>query len=593
MKKILAILLVLCLVFALAACGKDDDNSGSSAPAGGDSTPSGSTSSESSTSPGTGAAGDGPLDSQGSQPVADVESARDNVSMAITADVGTLNPLYLQGWASQQCIRAIYEPLWSTDEARRELRWVLATGYEMSEDGCTWTIHLRDDAYFASGHKLTAQDVIFSLYLANHREGEPPWFLYMLDDENRAIDDTTVELHFSRYMISYEFTFTSIMIFCQETYDPDTIAMYTNGTGPYEVVDYVINSHLNLTRRDNYWGGAAPIKDISFRFMAEEAQRVNALQTGEIQIGAVPFQDIEFVDDLPDVAVRLVPAITQRALYCNNTNPASPFFNNVDARKAVFYAVNPEPILRLVYNNYGELSRGPYTVHASDANPAHFDIGPYAPGAGYNPDLARELAISSGLAEWSQNNTLRCINNGAPDMVMTAELIQANLDAIGVKMEILSYDPGSWLTYRFNHEAYEMTVDFTGGTPATGDLLFWWPYCGNNSLTSGNPDPEDTIRIREIADGGHKSTEPLTPGENDYYIIPMNNPDGTPMKPLTEEPSADARQVYYTELVDIFNEIFLFKNLVDMVNAFGVHNDLQVDWMNNSWVNWMGTYWKN
>ena len=584
MKKILAILLVLCMVVTfVAACGKEEDTSSSSASTG-DSTTSGSTSSDSTPSGST--AGDGPLDAQGEQPAVGDISVRDSVSMAIMEDVGTLNPLYLNGWASQQCIRAIYEPLWSTDNTRRELRWVLATGYEMSEDGLIWTVHLRDDAYFASGHKLTAEDVIFSLYLANHREGEPPWFLYMIDEECKAIDDTTVQFVFSRYMIGYEYSFTSVMIFCKATYDPDTISMETDGTGPYAVADYVIQSHLNLERREDYWGPQPPIKYVNYRFMSEDAQRVNALQTGEIQIGAVPFQDVEYVNGLPNMAINFVSRMQTRAVICNNTNPASPFYDNTDARAAVFYAVNPEPILRMVYNNYGKLAAAPYTSEASDMNPAHFGAGPYA-NNGYDPDLARQLAESSGLAEWSQNNTLRLINNGTSDMVMTSELVQGMLREIGVMIEILTYDPGSWLTYRFDHTAYEMTVDFSGGTPAASDLGLWWQYCGNNSLTSGNPDPEDVLRLREIVDGGHKDPNDLT------LIIPIIMPDGSKMVPVGEMPDPAARQGYYDEMVNTINETFLFKNCVELVDAIGYDEGLVIDLMNNNWINWLATYWKS
>ena len=592
MKKLVVIVLALCLVCTLfAACNKDnsgDTNSqaggSSSSPAGGGSSPAGGSSSSPAGGGDSTPASSGPV---GGDPNVSQVSVRDTLNMAITQDKGTLNWLYHNGWKSQQCMRAIYEPLWSMDELRTQTTYVLATGYEFSNDGLIMTVHLRDDVYFSSGNKMTAEDVIFSLNLANHREGEPPWFQYMLDDENVAVDDYTVEFHFSKYQVAYPAAFTSVFIFCKATYDPNTIDMIADGTGPYEVVEYIPTSHMSLVARENYWGKQPPIKYVNFRFMAEDAQRVNAMQVGEIDVSDCPFADIEYVESMNNMAVHFAPRNEERAVFCNNTNPASPFYNNLEARMAVFYAVNPEPILRIAYSGYGALAQGPYQFDSEGANPAHMNIGPYAPGVGYNEDLARQLAQSSGLAEWSQNNSLRLINNGTQDLVTSSELVQANLEKIGVKVEILSYDPGSWLTYRFDHTSYEMTVDFTGNAIAASDVGMWWQYCGNNSASSGNPDPEDTYRLRELTDGDRKDL-------NDPTVrIPITDASGNRLQPLGEISDPVKRDQYVGEMAGILNDIFLFKNLVNLKHAIGYNTDLHIEFMNSSWVDLLATYWEN
>ena len=548
-KKILA--LAFCcvmLVPMLAACGDSNGGGGdtSSPPAG---TP---------TSSGGGGNTGGTL-----------VSAKDSVNMAITADTQTLNPLYLNGWAAQQCIFQVYEPLWFIDGSRRNIVPRLATGYDMSPDGLVWTVYLREGVTFSNGEPFVASDVLFSLHLANNREGEPPWFVDMVEERNRVIDENTVEIHFSRFLISYEASFGTIPIFSEASYDPDTVSMTAIGTGPYTITDYVINSHLIMTARDDYWGGKAPIQTLNYRFISEESQRVNAIEAGEVDVSDIPFAEIEHVENLPNIDVRLVPRFQTRCVLLNNTNPDSPFYDNADARAAFLYAVNPEPILRIVYNGYGEVSKAAYTLFAGDANESDFYYGLYSDD-GYNPDRARELAISSGLAEWSQNNQLRLINNGAPDMVNTAELIQGMLEAVGVRVQIVSYDTGSWLTYRFDHTAYELTVDFTGGTLAASDLTLWWQYCGNNSDSSGNPDPAGLERLRELTGGDRAS--------------------GT-VQAIGEEPNAANRVAGITEMNRLINDQYLFKNLVDMMNAMALHQDLSLTYLSGEWVDWTQSYW--
>ena len=116
-----------------------------------------------------------------------------------------------------------------------------------------------------------------------------------------------------------------------------------------------------------------------------------------------------------------------------------------------------------------------------------------------------------------------------------------------------------------------MAIDFTGGDPAAIDLTLWWQYCGNNSKSSGNPDPAGVERLREITDG---------------------SADGS-TTPVTEIADPAQRLSMVTEFVDILNEQYLFKNVVDMVQAQGIKDDLKVSFLNNYWIDWLNTYWEN
>jgi peptide/nickel transport system substrate-binding protein len=552
MKKKLAILLALCMVFVLVAACNGDSDTGTSG--GGDTTAGGGGA--------TGTTGGGGANVATEDPEVDdtgrVISAKDTVTMAIMQDRGTLDPLYLVGWDNQQAMRLVYEPLWEYDETNTFIKWVLATSID-DTDPLAWIITLRDDVYFSNGNKFTARDVLFSLWLANNRVGEPPYFRHMDNDANRAIDDYTVEIIFTEYRVGLEFTFATIFMYNEETYDFDTVAMQAMGSGPYILTDYVIGSHKNFELRDDYWGVLPPIRYVNFRVLIEEAQRVNALQTGEVDIARVPFQDIDFVRSLPHMNVRLANARSQRSLFVNASHPDSPFFDNLDARKAIFYAVDPQGILDVVYSGFGMISRGPYTQHVPNPNEADFDLGIY--GNFYQPEYARELAISSGLVDWPY--PIRFINNGAPDMVMVAELTQAYLRDIGITVDILSLDPGSWLAYRFDSSTFDMLVDFTGSATAAGDLAVWWLYAGNFPNDYGDEYPwypPELERMRYLGD--------MVMGVTD--------------------PAEVARIV--TEMNQYLIDQYYVVNYVDMVTAQARHVDLVVD-MSGGWIDWMTLYW--
>ena len=544
MKKVLAILLVLCLAVAFFACGKDD-NSSSNQQAGNASTDSGGQPSGGGSQPSGGGndtqpAGGGPI-----------VSARDTVTIAITQDRGTLDPLYLVGWDNQQAMRLVYEPLWEYDEDYTEEKWVLAKSVDQS-DPLKWIISLRDDVYYANGNKFTADDVLFSLYIANNREGEPPYFLTMDNDANRKIDDYTVEIHYTEFRVGTMYTFATIFMMNEASYDFDTIAMESMGSGPYKLTEYVIGSHMSFELRDDYWGETPPVKHVNFNVLIEEAQRVNALQAGEVDISAVPFQDIEYVESMPNMNVRLVTSRMCRAIYCNATNPDSPFFENLDARRAIFYAVDPQAILDVVYNGYGDVARCAYSMFAADANPKDFDKGIYAHG--YDPELAKQYAEKGGL----YGKEIRFINNGSPDMVMTAELVQGFLKDIGIDVAIQSLDTGSWLDYRFDATSYDMCIDFTMGSPAASCLAVWWIYAGNGQAQG---DPKGMERYREMADAI-------------MAIVDQNT--------LYE---------YYAEMTDILAEMDIYYNMVDMKAAQASDTNLVIGRLAFGWIDWQNTYW--
>ena len=482
-------------------------------------------------------------------------SARDSITLVITQDRGTLDPLYTVGWDNQQCMRCVYEPLWEFDEEYKEIRFVLATSIDNS-DPLRWIVKLRDDVTFANGNKFTAEDVVFSLWLANNRKGEPPYFLYMDNTENgtKALDDYTVEIVFTQYNVSYENSFATIFMVDKESYDADKVAYETNGTGPYKVKNYVIQSILELERRDDYWGELPPIKNITYKVLMEDAQRVNALETGEVDVSGVPFQDVEYVKSMPELLVREAPARTCRAVFVNVTDPNCIFYDSMDARLAVFHAINPESVLKIVYNNYGQVAKAPYTMNAVDANPEDFGKGIY--GSGYNPELARELAEKSGLTKVN----LVCINNGTSDMVTTSELVQQALKEIGVNVEVKTTDAGSWLTYRFDDTSFDMCVDFTGGLSATVDAPLWWQYAGNCG-TDTSKTPADAARLRELTDA------------------------------IAMEPDEAKRKQMISEITDEHIKLNYFYNLVDMTTFQAYNKNLELPRISYSWIDWHNAYW--
>ena len=135
-------------------------------------------------------------DSQGGQ--ATDAAAADQVIVAM--NTGSEPAAGFDPFVSWGCGEHVHEPLIQSTliTTNTEMEFVndLATSYEISDDGLTWTFRVRDDVEFSDGEPLTAEDVAFTINgirTADAAEAD----LSMVDDAV-ALDDTTVELHLNK-----------------------------------------------------------------------------------------------------------------------------------------------------------------------------------------------------------------------------------------------------------------------------------------------------------------------------------------------------------------------------------------------------------
>ena len=513
MKKVLALILVLAMILAFAGCGAKKDSG----------------------------------------------NAKDTLNVAFTQDRGTLDPAYNIGYDSLNAVRLCYDGLWEWN-SKGEQQWILCTGIDMNEDGTEWTLHIREGVKFSNGNPLTAEDVVFSLDKNNHRTGEPD-YLPNLDLENTyAKDDYTVVMKLTQYDLSYIYSMTCLMIFDKESYDADKIAQEPIGTGPYKIKEYVVNSHISFERREDYWGEKPDFKYINFKIYTEESQRTNAIITGEVDVCAVPFQDIEYVKEKSPFEVVTSSAAQglSRALYFNITEYGQ-LAGNEEGRQAIAYAIDNQAILDIVYGGYGSVACMPCSVYCNDTRDSFKGKGVYADI--YNVEKAQKMAEEAGIV----GKTFTISTNGSSDAILCAENIQADLEKIGVHTEIKNYDPGSWLSVAFVPEAAgDMFIDSTGVPSKTvsQNISCWYLYHLGGGFTTSEFNHKE--RLDEIS------------------AIIMSVPD--------EEERAAMNQ----ELVDIESEVLHWYNICDRVSAFGYNKNLtgfEIMVMGN--INYTGMHWTN
>ncbi len=159
----------------------------------------------------------------------------------------------------------------------------LATGYEVSEDGTSWTVSIREDATFSDGEPLTADDVAFTFEKA--RDSGSVVDLNVLQSAVAA-NDHTVVFELEQPHSTFLSLLVSTGIVPEHAYD-DSYAENPVGSGPFQLVQWDKGQQLIVERNPGYYGEEPAFSRLTFLFLDEDAA-VAAAQAGEVDVAAVP-----------------------------------------------------------------------------------------------------------------------------------------------------------------------------------------------------------------------------------------------------------------------------------------------------------------
>jgi peptide/nickel transport system substrate-binding protein len=443
------------------------------------------------------------------------------------------------------------EPLFDND-ANMEKVWILATDIEEVSTQ-QWIIHLREGVTFSNGNPFTAADVMFTLnYLAN----DPMGFMYIptFDLANsKIIDEYTVEIAIVGYQITQIDALTMLYILDEESFDPDAYALDPIGTGPYVVTDYVINSHVSMVANENYWGEAPKIKNLNFKVLNEDSQRINALEAGSVDVSAVPIADIGYISGSPEFTVETIfSGLCDNIVFNLSENSV---FQNLDARLAVSHAIDRSAIVGLVYQGHAKTTDYPVSMSAKDfeqrfANMHETYSNPY------DIELAKQYAESAGIV----GETIKIITNGSSGYMAIAEVIQEDLKEIGVTVALNNYDAASY---------YDMSND-----PTMFDISIY-----------------ATASPQKLVVGMLYSYVLYTPilmaadweGKERFLSLGAE---------VLANPDAQERSDSVYEMLQIFEDACLWYGLCDTENAFAYRTGLQgVEFWSNGDFRYGDWYW--
>ncbi|AOV06938.1 ABC transporter substrate-binding protein [Sporosarcina ureilytica] len=215
----------------------------------------------------------------------------------------------------------------------------LATDYEVSEDGKTWTVHLRDDVQFSDGEQLMATDVVFT-YEQTMKSGSVVDMNAL--EKVEAIDATTVVFTLKESQSTFINNLIATGIVPEHAYN-ESYAENPIGSGPFKLVQWDKGQQLIIEANENYYGKTPNIKKITFLFLTEDAAFA-AAQAGTVDLAHIPASFSQ--KKVPGMELKAVKTVDNRGIVFpyvasgEMTEDGFPIGNDVTADAAIRHAIN-------------------------------------------------------------------------------------------------------------------------------------------------------------------------------------------------------------------------------------------------------------
>ena len=276
-----------------------------------------------------------------------------------------------------QVARTLYDTLTAPNEDG-EIQPFLAESVEPNADYTEWTITLREGVTFHDGTPLDAQIVAdnLSAYAGKYEARSPLLFIFVFQDVDTisVVDPMTVSVKVKRPWVAFPWFLWSssrLGMMARSQLDGDSTACANNmvGTGPFKLDSWTVNQELVASKNPDYWmtdteGNPLPYLDkVTYQPISEVAQRVNALESGQI--------DAMHTSDTEQLAQRLRPLAeggdfeileSDKFGETNYTmlNSSKPPFDNKNARLAVAHAIDTELLIEVRGGGIGQPASGPF-----------------------------------------------------------------------------------------------------------------------------------------------------------------------------------------------------------------------------------------
>lgn len=515
-KKVLALILTAAMVVGLAACGGSTSNDAAS------------TTDETTTESSDNQAADETTDAT----EATASTGEKILSVQVGPDPETIDPALNSAVDGGNMLLHSFECLLAVDE-NGQLVPGQAESWETSEDGLTWTFHLRDGLKWSDGSDLTANDFVYSWKRVCDPMVAAPYaetVLSMVEGYDKAIegdldalqvaaqDDNTlvVTLNAPCSYFGSLAAFATLSPVQEATVTANGDAWATSAetyisNGPFYVSEWVPGSYIMMSKNPYYWNAdAIKLDGIKWNLIEDSNAAYSAYQTGEVlMIKDVPTEEIPSLKDNADFHVD--PII---GTYYISMNLERDAFKDARVRKALSLAIDRDYVANT-------LMQGTYSPADNFMGPGWIDMDgkqfkdnanggqSYIDVNNYEADLeeAKQLLADAGYPDGEGFPTITYTTNDAGYHKVVAEYVQQAWAQLGIDLQVDIVEWASFTPMRRNGDFDVARNGWVGDYSDPSNMLdLFLSTNGNNDGKFNNADYDAAIyRSRETLDPTERS----------------------------------------------------------------------------------------
>jgi peptide/nickel transport system substrate-binding protein len=239
-----------------------------------------------------------------------------------------------------------------------------------------------------------------------------------------------------------------------------------------------------MKRNENYWGDAADIANLEFRFFPEMTSAVMALQAKQIDfIAEIPADEYNALKDMPGMGSGTYSKFEDHRI-CFNKRPDSVFADK-RVRQAVAYAINRYELIAL--------TRGDLAVAAQGRVPYfHEAFASDAPAYEQDFEKAKQLLAEAGYPNGFKTQIYA--PSSYQERVLEVTQIQRQLSKIGIDCEVVAVEWGTYLDVTAGGEAPMFRERWSATSPSPYSFVeSWWTESSWNEIfgTYSNPEVDE------------------------------------------------------------------------------------------------------
>ncbi|WP_417307832.1 ABC transporter substrate-binding protein [Devosia sp.] len=446
-----------------------------------------------------------------------------------------LDPANATNSTVNQLLIGVYDALVQFKAGETSVSPRLATEWEVSDDGLSYTFTLRDDVTFHDGSPMTAEDVKFTLDRLQAASAN------VLNDLGpyvgaEVVDDNTIKLNLSASFGPFTSALSRVYIVSKAMVEPNMgddngrqwLAVNEAGTGPYTITAYNPTEAVTLKAYPEFWGGwdGEHVEEVVFRYVSEPSTQLSLLKSGEVQIA-------------PDITVEDKLALMDEAGYTVDVGAAAtPLYFAIktagdgptadpEFREMLSMAFDRELHLEQVLMGFGTLPDGPLPVgwmgHVSGTE------------TGYDLEAAKAMVDEKG---WAGTKLLVRYLPAIQEEKSAVEQLQSNLAQIGIDLEaegmtwpaqaatLTAIDTTSDLNMIYSFPGFPdphavLNSTFNGALTGVNGGYNWSQYENpdvdallNDAATSPNPDERAEMygEVQELVGDDHVVITVSLPG---------------------------------------------------------------------------------